>query len=147
MIEKRLNEELLLIQLLADEEYSQQVLPFLRQEFFDREYGVIFQAIKDYFEKWRKAISLATLLETLKNTDKDAQNVLKLISQWNIKKDENHEWLLEATDKFVRDKELTDATFKLFEATDKNPSLDSKSVSPKSYGQPRCFDFCRSTRQ
>ena len=102
-----------LTNLLHNEEYSRKVLPFIKPEYFDvREERIIFDEIQKFVDKYNK-IPTQTSLEIEVGTRKDLNDVehKKIVEIIKTLKKEtiDFDWLVDTTEKFVKDKAIYNA--------------------------------------
>ena len=102
-----------LTNLLNNEEYSRKVLPFIKPEYFDvKEERIIFDEIQKFVDKYNK-IPTQTSLEIEVGTRKDLNDVEhnKIVEIIKTLKKEtiDFDWLVDTTEKFVKDKAIYNA--------------------------------------
>ena len=102
-----------LTNLLNNEEYTRKVLPFIKSEYFDvREERIIFDEIQKFVDKYNK-IPTQTSLEIEVGTRKDLNDVEhnKIVEIIKTLKKEtiDFDWLVDTTEKFVKDKAIYNA--------------------------------------
>ena len=102
-----------LTNLLNNEEYSRKVLPFIKPEYFDvKEERIIFDEIQKFVDKYNK-IPTQTSLEIEVSTRKDLNDVehKKIVEIIKTLKKEtiDFDWLVDTTEKFVKDKAIYNA--------------------------------------
>ena len=118
--------------LIHNEEYSRKVLPFIKAEYFDvREERIIFDEIQKFVDKYNK-IPNQTSLEIEVGTRKDLNDtehkkIVDIIK--TLKKDDiDFEWLVDTTEKFVKDKAIYNAIVEgvgIIDGKSKNKTPDS----------------------
>jgi replicative DNA helicase len=106
-------ENTILSNLIHDEEYSRQVIPFLRKKYFsDRKESIVFEEIVNFFEKYNKPITPEILSIEVTNrkdiSDSDLKEQQQLITDL-VKQDTNKEWLLNETESFCKKKAVYNA--------------------------------------
>ena len=102
-----------LTNLLNNEEYTRKVLPFIKPEYFDvREERIIFDEISKFVDKYNK-IPTQTSLEIEVSTRKDLNEIehRKIVDIIRTLKKEtiDFDWLVDTTEKFVKDKAIYNA--------------------------------------
>ena len=102
-----------LTNLLNNEEYTRKVLPFIKPEYFDvKEERIIFDEIQKFVDKYNK-IPTQTSLEIEVGTRKDLNDVehKKIVEIIKTLKKEtiDFDWLVDTTEKFVKDKAIYNA--------------------------------------
>lgn len=107
-----MKEELILSELVTNEPFLRAVLPFLKDEYFsDNSSKEIFKTIRDFYLKYDAAPSPDAL--SIEINDKDlAESTYTRAEQIieNIEKSDNDiKWLLDATEKFCKDKAIYNA--------------------------------------
>ena len=106
-------ENVILSNLIHDEEYARQVIPFLSKKYFsDRKEAITFEEINKFFEKYNKPITNEILQIEVGNrkdmSDTDFNDVMKMIGNLT-KQDTNKEWLLNETESFCKKKAVYNA--------------------------------------
>ena len=102
-----------LTNLLNNEEYTRKVLPFIKPEYFDvKEERIIFDEIQKFVDKYNK-IPTQTSLEIEVSTRKDLNDtehkkIVEIIKTLN-KEVIDFDWLVDTTEKFVKDKAIYNA--------------------------------------
>lgn len=107
-----MKEDLIISELVTNEPFLRAVLPFLKDEYFsDSSHKEVFKIIKDFYLKYNAAPSLEAL--TVELNEKDlAEHTYTRATQIieNIeKKDNDFKWLIDATEKFCRDRAIYNA--------------------------------------
>lgn len=109
-------EKLILSNLIFNEEYGRQVLPFLLDEYFsDRSEKITFNLINSYVSKYNVFPSKEALYIELQNNGELDEHLFKETNQLiNLLEtgEKNHKWLIDTTEKFCRDKALMNALYK-----------------------------------
>ena len=96
--------------LIHDEDYSRKVIPFIKLEYFDsRAEEILCQEIIDFIAKYNKSITTEILDIEIQNRDdlteqefKDIREILSSLTE----KDINTDWLVDATEKWCRDRAI-----------------------------------------
>ena len=96
--------------LIHDEDYSRKVIPFIKLEYFDsRAEEILCQEIIDFIAKYNKSITTEILDIEIQNRDdlteqefKDIREILSSLTE----KDINTDWLVDATEKWGRDRAI-----------------------------------------
>jgi len=106
-------ENVILSNLIHDEQYARQVIPFLSKKYFsDRKEAMTFEEISNFFEKYNKPITNEILQIEVGNrkdiTDTDFNDAMKMIGGLT-KQDTNKEWLLNETESFCKKKAVYNA--------------------------------------
>lgn len=106
-------ENVILSNLIHDEQYARQVIPFLSKKYFsDRKEAITYEEINKFFEKYNKPITQEILQIEVGNRkdigDSDFNDTMKMIANLN-KQDTNKEWLLNETESFCKKKAVYNA--------------------------------------
>jgi replicative DNA helicase len=106
-------ENVILSNLIHDEQYARQVIPFLSKKYFsDRKEAITYEEINKFFEKYNKPITQEILQIEVGNRkdigDSDFNDTMKMIGNLN-KQDTNKEWLLNETESFCKKKAVYNA--------------------------------------
>jgi replicative DNA helicase len=125
-------ENTILSNLIYDEEYCRQVIPFINKRYFnDRKEAMAFEEIIKFFETYNKPISTEILaIELTKRKDLSStedQELGKFIATL-AKQDTNKEWLLNETESFCKKKAVYNAildSIGIIEGRDKNLQEDA----------------------
>ena len=125
-------EQTILRNLLFNEEYYRKVVPFLKADYFQEFHEkIIFEEIADFASKYDKIPTQEVLAINLQNrndlTDDTFQDSLSAVSSLS---DEwvDYEWLLDATEKFCKDRAIYLAlmqSIKIADGGDKKVSRDA----------------------
>ena len=121
-----------LTNLLNNEEYTRKVLPFIKPEYFDvKEERIIFDEIQKFVDKYNK-MPTQTSLEIEVGARKDLNDtehkkIVEIIK--TLKKEViDFDWLVDTTEKFVKDKAIYNAIVEgisIIDGKDKNKTPDS----------------------
>ena len=117
--------------LTQDEEYTRQVLPFLKQDYFQQlDQKLIFKIVEDYFEKYNalpRKEALSIDLEQVSGFDektiKSAVEIVSSFQEANV-----DEWLIDQTETFCQDKAIYNAIMSGIDIIEKSP--ESKGQLP-----------------
>ena len=118
--------------LIHNEDYIRQVLPFLNKRYFsDRKEAIIFEEINNFFNKYNKPITKEILNIELSNrtdiSDKDYKDFSEYVNQIE-KQDTNSDWLLNETESFCKKKAVYNAildSIGIIDGKDKQKSEDA----------------------
>jgi len=102
-----------LTNLLNNEDYLRKVLPFIKPEYFDvKEERIIFDEISKFVDKYNKKptqISLEIEVSTRKDlNDTEHKKIVEIIKSLNPEQID-FDWLVDTTEKFVKDKAIYNA--------------------------------------
>ena len=103
-------ERTVLSNLIHNEDYARKVIPFLKLEYFDiRAEEIICQEIIDFIAKYNKLITQEVLSLEIPNredlTETEFKEITEIIPTLNGA-DINHDWLVDATEKWCRDRAI-----------------------------------------
>jgi len=105
-------EHSILKNLIANEDYTRKVLPFIKEEYFDDgNQKVLFQECRDFITKYDARISYEALSIEVQNrsdlTESDYTEISKLIDRLRCdEEDQQMNWLLDTTEKWCRDRAI-----------------------------------------
>lgn len=102
-------EETILSNLINDEDYLRKVIPFIKEDYFEKKTDrILFEDVRKFFLKYNTIPDLTILrihLEEM-NIPKNEYEELKEFIEKLTYKSENKEWLLDNTEKFCKDRAL-----------------------------------------
>ena len=103
-------ERTVLSNLIHNEDYARKVIPFLKLEYFDvRAEEIICQEIIDFIAKYNKLITQEVLSLEIQNredlTETEFKDISEIIPTLNGT-DINNDWLVDATEKWCRDRAI-----------------------------------------
>ena len=113
-------EKTILKNLIHDESYMRQVIPFLKPEYFTNTDLVLYKSIEEFINKYNaiptiEALSIDLQQRNLNEHDfNDADKLLKELTP----SESNQEWLINETEKFCKDKAVYNAILKSIEIID-----------------------------
>jgi len=103
-------EQTILQNLLTNEPYMRKVIPFIKKEYFEGTYRLLFNEVVRFISKYNKLPTLDAFKIEIDQSDKfneqtygHAVDVLPYIFE---KKDENQQWLLDTTEKWCQDRAI-----------------------------------------
>ena len=106
-------ERTILSNLMNNEDYARNVLPFLQSDYFhDGSEKLVFKTITDAFDKYNKPPTSEQLIITLNEAYNVPEPEFKSSVEIIISLDTSHadvEWLTDATEKFCKDKAIYNA--------------------------------------
>ena len=103
-------ETTILQNLIFSEEYSRKVIPFIQPDYFeDRKEKIIFEEIIAFIVKYGSSITTEALNIEVENrtdlTDTEAKDIQEITQ--NLKESVvDHQWLLDTTEKWCRDRAI-----------------------------------------
>lgn len=112
------DEKLILSNLIIDEEYISQVLPFLQPEYFQNKIEKIsFEVIRDYIQIYNTLPNRTTIVHDLREkeslNDHETQEAEQLIKEvCNIERPTDRVWLVKKTEEFCQSKAVYNAIIK-----------------------------------
>lgn len=115
--------------LLCDEKYLRKVMPFIKHEYFSREANIVFSLISNFATKYNKLPNLEALgveLELKKLNESDFDASVDILESISTSDDCAHEWLVDKTEEWIKERALHIALFKSVEIVDG----DDKEHSP-----------------
>jgi len=116
-------EQTILKNLIQSEQFTRKVIPFLKAEYFtDSSEQVLFNEIRDYFDKYTKAPTSEALLINLENNTKLNDSVLKdtkTIVESFDKEPSPQDWLVDETEKWCKDRAIYIAVMDSINVIDK----------------------------
>jgi replicative DNA helicase len=128
-------EQLILTNLIHDEQFARQVLPFLKDEYFtDNIDETVFDLINEYATKYNKFPSQDVLEIELGNkyglSEEIATKSLERIKQLTPSKDINYTWLIDTTEKFCQLKAVTNAMYNGIKIIEESKKDGSEALGP-----------------
>jgi len=114
-----------------DEEYTRQVLPFLKEDYFQQlDHKLVFKIIEDYFEKYnalpRKEALAIDIQQVGGVDDKTISSAIAMVN--SFEQSNVDEWLIDQTETFCQDKAIYNAIMSGIDIIEKSP--DSKGQLP-----------------
>lgn len=101
-------EQLILRNVLTNEPYMRKVIPFLKKEYFEGIYKLLFAEIGRYVSKYNKLPTIDSIQIEIEQSDRfndnsytEALDILPIIFET---KEENQQWLLDTTEKWCQDR-------------------------------------------
>jgi len=120
-------------QLLSNEEYARKVMPHMKMDYFsDRTERTVFEEIQKFVERYN-ALPTKDALEIEIDTrrdlnEDDIKRVLTVVKELSVDNDVNADWLVETTEKFIKDKAVYNAIVEgisIIDGKDKNRGADA----------------------
>ena len=103
-------ESTILKNLIHNEEYARKVIPFIEPDYFeDRKEKIVFEEITSFIVKYGSSITIEALnIEVDNRTDLNDSEVKEIyeINQNLIESPVDHQWLLDSTEKWCRDRAI-----------------------------------------
>ena len=119
--------------MLQDEQYTRQVIPFLKSEYFlDRPERILFDSISEFFQKYNSLPTpeaLSIELEKMGDVNEDdVSSITEILN--NPETEVNSDWLRNETEKFCQDKAVYNAIMESIQILDES-SKNSKGAIPE----------------
>ena len=127
-------ETTILQNLIFSEEYSRKVIPFIQPDFFeDRKEKIIFEEIVSFIVKYGSSITTEALNIEVENrtdlTDSEAKEIREI--NQNLKESAvDHQWLLDTTEKWCRDRAIYLALMESIHIADGNDEKKNRDAIP-----------------
>lgn len=120
----------ILKKLVHDEKYCRKVLPFIKPEYFEEPYRVVYRLVLDFIGKYNKLPSQQALSIDLDASELINENnyagAVELVKDFNENPLVEEQWLLEHTEKWCKDRAIFLAVMESFQIIDGK----KKDVSP-----------------
>jgi len=120
--------------LIFNEEYSRKVIPFIQSDYFeDRKEKIIFEEIVSFIVKYGSSITIEALNIEVENrtdlTDTEAKEIREINE--NLKESAvDHQWLLDTTEKWCRDRAIYLALMESIHIADGNDEKKNRDAIP-----------------
>ena len=127
-------ETTILQNLIFSEEYSRKVIPFIQPDYFeDRKEKIIFEEIISFIVKYGSSITTEALNIEVENrtdlTDTEAKEIREI--NQNLKESAvDHQWLLDTTEKWCRDRAIYLALMESIHIADGNDEKKNRDAIP-----------------
>ena len=127
-------ETTILQNLIFNEEYSRKVIPFIQSDYFeDRKEKIIFEEIVSFIVKYGSSITIEALNIEVENrtdlTDTEAKDIREINK--NLKESViDHQWLLDTTEKWCRDRAIYLALMESIHIADGNDDKKNRDAIP-----------------
>ena len=117
--------------LVNDEDYTRQVMPFVKEEYFNQpDQKLVFKVIGEYFEKYNALPAPEALLIEINSVggfdEKTVKSAVDIVSSFEGK--EVDDWLIDQTETFCQDKAIYNAIMSGINIIEKDP--DGKGQLP-----------------
>lgn len=126
-------EDLILSNLIHNEFYLRNVLPYLQDEYFTNSNHVtVFHLIKEYFDKYNSLPSVSALhidLENLALNTNDYNETKQIIERIQDQCDADYDWIKEKTEKFCQDRAVYNAIMESIQILDDKSDKDKGSIT------------------
>ena len=128
-------EKLILSNLISNEGYGRKAIPFLKSEYFvERSIKALYEGIDSFVEKYNKFPNKEALLIELDENKEISSyygDVAVLVNELEEKPNENHDWLIDQTEKFCQDKAIYNAIMKSIQILDSDKEKLGKGAIPQ----------------
>lgn len=106
-------EQTILRNILTNEQYMRKVLPFVKPDYFEGVYRILFKEIGKFVGKYNKLPTLEAFKIELDKTDKINEeqyaHALEIIPNIFAKEEVNQQWILDTTEKWCQDRAIYNA--------------------------------------
>jgi replicative DNA helicase len=137
-------EKTILSNLIHNEEYCRKVVPFLKTEYFADHYeNVIADEMLKFFNQYNKPASLDILaiqLSQRKLSSDQISDVERYINDLTFKTD-NSEWLLENTEKWCKQRAITNAILDAFDIIEGKDKVHTEDAIPQMMSEALSVSF------
>ena len=103
-------EQTVLKNLLTNEKYMRKVLPFIKPDYFEGVYRILFKEVGKFVAKYNKLPSAESFKIELDQSDKltdDQYNMaMDIVPQLFTKNESDEQWLMDTTEKWCQDLSL-----------------------------------------
>lgn len=124
-------EQMIFSNLIGNEAYLRNVLPYLNSEYFSNHAErTLFQLIKEYFEKYNSPPQVEALRIEAENktmSEGDFKEILQTLDDLNFIADD-YDWLMKQTEKFCQDKAVYNAIMESIQIIDGKSDRDKGSL-------------------
>ena len=125
----------ILTNLVHDEEYARQVVPFIEPDYFEEHTDrVVYEQVAEYLTKYdtiptKEALQIEVGSRT-DLTEDEFQLIEKLVSSLELEEKPNSSWLLDTTEKWCKDRAIYLALIKSIQVADGNDDKLSPDAIP-----------------
>ena len=110
-------EQVVLKNILSNEKYMRKVLPFIKPDYFEGIYKLLFREAGKFVGKYNKLPNAEAFKIEIDNSDsyneEQYRHAVEIIPNLFEKEDVNETWLYENTEKWCRDRALYNAVMEL----------------------------------
>lgn len=118
--------------LLSNDDYARRVIPHLKKEYFEDEHRVVFDGVVTFVNKFNKLPTKEAMLIELSNSNLPSALVTEaaMLTEDVFKSESvNIDWLMESTEKWVKDRSLFLAIMKSIQIMDgKDQELSTNAI-------------------
>ena len=127
-------EQTILRNLLTNEPYLRKVVPFLKKEYFQGVYGLLFSEVTKFVGKYNKLPTIESFKIEIDQSDRFTESVythaLDILPNIFSQIDENQEWLLNTTEKWCQDRAVYLAIMESIQVIDGKHETFTKDALP-----------------
>ena len=127
-------EQTILRNLLTNEPYLRKVVPFLKKEYFQGVYGLLFSEVTKFVGKYNKLPTIESFKIEIDQSDRFTESVythaLDILPNIFSKIEENQEWLLNTTEKWCQDRAVYLAIMESIQVIDGKHETFTKDALP-----------------
>ena len=127
-------EQTVLRNLLTNEPYMRKVLPFVKPEYFEGVYRLLYKEVGKYVAKYNKLPRLEEFKIELDNSDKFNdemyRHAMEVMPNIFTKEDVNEQWLIDTTEKWCQDRAVYNAIMESISIIDNKHETLSKNALP-----------------
>jgi archaellum biogenesis ATPase FlaH len=127
-------EQTILRNLLTNEPYLRKVVPFLKKEYFQGVYGLLFSEVTKFVGKYNKLPTIESFKIEIDQSNKFTESVythaLDILPNIFSSVDENQEWLLNTTEKWCQDRAVYLAIMESIQVIDGKHETFTKDALP-----------------
>lgn len=120
--------------LLTNEQYMRRVIPFIKREYFEGVYGLLFNEVTKYVQKYNRLPTLEAFKIEIDESDKFTEqaytHALDILPSIFERKEENEDWLLERTEKWCQDRAVYLAIMESIQVIDGKHTQYTKDALP-----------------
>lgn len=127
-------EQTVLRNLLTNESYMRKVLPFIKPEYFDGVYRLLYKEIGKYVAKYNRLPGIEEFKIELDNngklTDEQYRHALEVMPNIFSKEEVNEQWIIDTTEKWCQDRAVYNAIMESISIIDGKHEKLSKNALP-----------------
>ena len=127
-------EQTVLRNLLTNEPYMRKVLPFVKPEYFEGVYRLLYKEVGKYVAKYNKLPRLEEFKIELDNSDRFNdemyRHAMEVMPNIFTKEDVNEQWLIDTTEKWCQDRAVYNAIMESISIIDNKHETLSKNALP-----------------
>ena len=101
-------EQVILRNILTNERYMRKVIPFIKKEYFEGTYKLLFSEVVRFVQKYNRLPTQETLTVEIQESDRFNENTyteaIDILPRVFERNDENEQWLYDTTEKWCQDR-------------------------------------------